>query len=327
MNKTLYIHIGTGKTGSTALQEFLVTNEKLLSQKHGIKYCTTGRAENKHRALDYNARRKDLLADIKVKELLKELDEEIIDSSEHTFIVSDEDFPGLTYEEIESYRHIIRASIEIKIIVYLRRQDTYVESWLSQVVKTGLYQANFKDLLEQLEREKYLDYFSLLNNWAAVYGESNIVVRPYEKESFIGGNIFSDFMNIFNLGVEGFELPQKDINPSLSRDKVFLLRKLSDAGLGYLITDEYIRELTLVKEEVGDSKFVSSPSTRNELLNKYKASNDKVANLYLSQDFLFENTDIPTDWHNRLVVPDCLFLWSISYFIDKGKIASSNGSA
>lgn len=317
MNKTLYIHIGSGKTGSTALQSFLACNEDELSNEYGIKYICTGRAENKHRALDYNAGRNNPLFENKVNSLITDLNHEILNGKEHSYIISDEDFPGLTDVEISNYRRMIDSSVNIKVIVYLRRQDTYVESWFNQIVKTGQYSANYSRLLNNIEKKGLLNYHQLLSKWALVFGKSNIIVRPYEFESFIGGNIFTDFMSIFSLEEISFVKPSKDSNPGLSRDKLFLLRKISNAGLNDLITKDYIKDLIKVEEEVGDSKFVSSPASRKELLEKYSKSNMLVAKEYLSKNTLFRNVEVSEVWHDRVSVPDRLFLWSISYFRKK----------
>jgi len=41
--KTLYIHIGTRRSGSTSIQEFLYQNEKAgILKKRGLRYCSTG---------------------------------------------------------------------------------------------------------------------------------------------------------------------------------------------------------------------------------------------------------------------------------------------
>ena len=45
--KQLYIHIGTGKTGTSAIQEFLYNNRKeLLSD--GVRYVDAGIVKNNH---------------------------------------------------------------------------------------------------------------------------------------------------------------------------------------------------------------------------------------------------------------------------------------
>ena len=44
--RTLYIHVGTHKTGTTSLQQFLLLNEKLLRQK-GLFIPLSGRMHRK----------------------------------------------------------------------------------------------------------------------------------------------------------------------------------------------------------------------------------------------------------------------------------------
>ena len=56
MKKTLYIHIGTGKTGTTAIQSFFDLN-KIGLMKQGFKYIDSGRVGINHHLLCRNCLR------------------------------------------------------------------------------------------------------------------------------------------------------------------------------------------------------------------------------------------------------------------------------
>ena len=318
MRKTLYIHIGTGKTGSTAIQSFMAKNRNVLSDKYGLLYPETALYLNKHRAIDLNARRNDLDARDKIKLLIDSLNNEIMETPCPIIVISDEDFPGLSKDEVTFYRDNIHKDIDVKFIVYLRRQDEFLESWFNQIVKTGSYNSDIKNLKETLVEKGVFDYMSLIEMWESVLGKDSAVVRVYEKDSFFGGNIFSDFMNVFDIDYDGLEVPEKDPNPSLTRDKILLLRKFSNNGLRDLIDNNFIEHLIKLNPELGDEKLVLSPSERKKFLSSYSGVNSRVALKYLKRDTLFLNVEVNDEWKPRISIPDKLMIEMFKYCLKDG---------
>lgn len=313
MTKTLYIHIGTGKTGTTALQDFFALNSHDL-EENDLVYIKTGRHLNKHRALDLNARRHDPNALNKVKDLLSLMNKEILSSKKTRFFISDEDFPGLTHDELLFYRDSISPDIKIKIIVYFRRQDEFLESWNNQLVKTGQYSSDIENLRVNLSKNGLLDYFEFIKTWESVFGFKNIHVRPYEKESFLNNSIYDDFLSIFDIVNDKFKIPIKNPNPSLTRDKILVLKKINNNGLKKIIDEKkLVNYIINIPSEIGDEKFVLPPEKRNEILLEYKKSNTSLAKRYLGEDCFFKNEFIDECWKPRTSVPDKLFIQIIKF--------------
>lgn len=314
-NKTLYIHIGTGKTGTSAIQMFLNSNDQQLENKHELLYLKTGRENSKHRSLDFNARRKQTNYESIVIELLNAAKTEILSSSSRNFLVSDEDFPGLTSSEINILQELFSPEIELKLVVYLRRQDEYLESWFAQIVKTGAYTTDIIKLYDRLASTNLLSYTKMLTPWQLTLGQDNIVVRPYENCQFRNLSLFDDFIDIFKIRDQSLTIPPKAVNTSLTRDKILLLRKLSRNGLESVIDQTFISHLKTI-ETNGDSKYMLSNEKRTEIALRYENSNNQIAQQYLNQEKLF-CSPLPVDsqipWRPRSEVPDKLFIEMFKY--------------
>src|SRR3546814_3068970 len=54
MDKTLYIHIGTGKTGTTAIQDFLSVNNERLERTLSLRYIQSVLRSGNHHAACLN---------------------------------------------------------------------------------------------------------------------------------------------------------------------------------------------------------------------------------------------------------------------------------
>lgn len=140
--KVLYIHIGTPKTATTAIQEFCMDNQEALNQKgycypvFPFEYPDAPKARNGHFlvgvAHDFG------LEGIEEKEQ-REF-REGLDTVNSLFerydnvILSDEIIWRSTFSKRKSLWEELKQESEaggfrVKVIVYLRRQDTFCVSW------------------------------------------------------------------------------------------------------------------------------------------------------------------------------------------------------
>lgn len=143
-------------------------------------------------------------------EYIAELKNEVAENAQ--CLISTEIFNEIIdFSQLELFRTVAK---KVKVIVYLRRQDHFLESGYSYEVKFG-NKMSFEEYCDQWR----LSYRDLCNRYADVFGKENIIVRPYERQQFYGGNIFSDFLNVLGLELTSdYRLPRKNPNPSLSRD-------------------------------------------------------------------------------------------------------------
>ena len=125
--------------------------------------------------------------------------------------------------------HAVREQLkdigDIRVVLYLRRQDKYLQSLYKQGV-TGGQRADFPTWLKNhLYRG---DYLSVVRQWASAFGHDALSVRPYERA---GGTVdlVSDFYTALGIDVSS-ELAadqHKVVNPSPRIEILDFIRALN----------------------------------------------------------------------------------------------------
>tara|TARA_B100001093_G_scaffold510011_1_gene575076 strand:- start:1346 stop:2443 length:1098 start_codon:yes stop_codon:yes gene_type:complete len=292
--KNIYIHIGTGKTGTTAIQEFLSENTDFLN-KNNIQYCKSGRTSGiNHLAACRNHQRNDKnsIHQLGIKENLENIYSEINESNFKNFIISSENFPGLSNHEIDELVSYFKDLCSIKVIVYFRRQDEFFESWYSQVVKTSKSPETPQVLLNKLIKNEILDYQKIISKWDIE--EVEMIVKVYEVSEFEENNVIYDFLNIFNLkDFSSIELnKEKKSNLSISREQAFIKKEI----LKYCHESQTLLFSKPFPIKTDKEKYILSPIKREDLLKNYSNSNKYIALKYFGRNQLFKNTYINYNW-------------------------------
>lgn len=298
--KTVYLHIGMPKTGTKSLQKFLTVNKQAL-KKHGyacpkvpIKYESATEWKNAHffiETLDYNMTITDkvkrhmlIYRGMKyVKKSLKSADC-LLMSSEGIW---NADFKyGKVIETIK--KQINRIGADLKVVVYLRRQDDYIVSIWNQLVKKKGYTEDFQTFLKEGVENQSLDYFQELRKIEGVVGYENLIVRVYEKGQFEGKNhdLFSDYLRAVGLEYTGAFKPLKNnMNSSLYGNYVEIRRILNENDeYRHLMGDPALPAIRKASERYDKQPVVFDGKARQEFLNQYQESNAKVASRYLLRE-------------------------------------------
>lgn len=224
--KELYIHIGTGKTGTSAIQDFFFINDDKFSEL-GLEYVKAGRINNNHHLLCFNffRREKDYS---RVYEAVEALKVEITNSDSSRFLVSSEYFPDVTADEVDWYIKQFEGVCQIKIIVYFRRPDEFVESWFAQAFKAGNLSISFKQLQLRLIQDKILNYRFHIEKWAKRIGSNNVYVRPYQKKQLYNQNVIEDFLRLFEMqdSFKDMKKSKRHVNPSTSAQQIAFIQTL-----------------------------------------------------------------------------------------------------
>ena len=214
----VYLHIGMPKTGTTTLQFFLGKNRKVLN-KNGVDYPNASLFLTK---LGYNPNRNALWVhqgygkpkyDAYVQTLID------ICKKHDTVVLSDEGIYHRYYRKPELIRtlkeRLSAAGIDLKVVVYLRRQDDYLYSLWAQYVKEYVTDS-FEDWLETGDNKAAVDYRMYLERLSDDIGEENLVVRPYEREQLKNKSINDDFLALLGLTItEEYTEAKADYNVSL----------------------------------------------------------------------------------------------------------------
>jgi hypothetical protein len=227
----LIIHIGTHKTGTTALQQFLHVNRETFEAR-GFHYATPRRsvrdANSVANALNVGETR-----------LVRVFLEKHVDLARrrgaHTMFVSSENFYAMSVQAAMQRRQVCIDAVgrdrslirtlgslipecvsATQIICYFRRPDRYAESLYAQHVKRGItFDGTFEEFFPIIEPA--LVYGEYMRAWADTFGRDNCIVRQYER---VGADIVRDFLpNILNIDdLEGFVEVNNQANERIGRD-------------------------------------------------------------------------------------------------------------
>ncbi|WGW06047.1 sulfotransferase family protein [Tropicibacter oceani] len=244
MKKTLYIHVGHYKTGTTALQVFLSQNAKKL-RRHGLDYTEVFRHHGKHSKFAFSlyraAKVQTLMHGYKdptpPEKLWSELFEAVLASPAKTVLISSEEFMRLGAHPAAGARlgdivSGVRGKIDIRIIAYLRSPAAHLRSWYNQMVKMSAATTDYNTAVCQVMEPVHYDYALALRPWIEIFGAEAVLLRPYQEDFRRDGGLFRDFLSLFGLdydnppGRHGWVVPEKDVNPRLDDRLLELTRAL-----------------------------------------------------------------------------------------------------
>lgn len=304
---TVYLHIGMPKTGTSYIQNFLRLNNDVLNKvgyvypNFDIRFGKIGinrnghflvnviRNENNKRLKKEEQRIENECFD-KLFDILDEYPNVIL--SDESIWNSGERLRGENFWTNLKSRLDARGA-ELKVIVYLRRQDLFIQSFWAQHVK----ETSLSDTIQEyIDGKRFkllkLDYYDRLNKISDVIGKENMLVRVYEKNQYIGPekSIISDFFTTVGLEYnDNYAELERLPNTSLTGIYLEAKRQLNKIE-GLVERKDYVQDLVKkVVELNGDVRSISSNEfmTGDEavaFLNRYKESNEKVAREYLGRE-------------------------------------------
>lgn len=313
--RTLLIHIGMPKTGSTALQSFLFNNNSNL-EKCGwcypfledgeIGYWGRWSAEKNGNGYKLHA---DWIMNGRKPEWDKGMEKVLACLEDKNVILSAENIYGIGMDKFiadakEKYENT-------KVIVYLRRQDREIESLYSQRIKSGIeYTAYYKsyNTFEEFVDSyvisgNFLEYLSKLDSISQIVGMENLIVRIYEKQQLVGNDTVTDFLAVLGISSDqnDWERSQTE-NLSLGGNYLEISRLInsiqdidgfseSGNGMSSWSNGEVKHDFYSVCTKLSDSfdhdrreRGFFSLEERREFLGKFISDNEQIAKKYLHRE-------------------------------------------
>lgn len=283
------LHIGTEKTGTTALQAYLATKRDALAER-GFWYSKAAGKKNHLKLYLYasegmgNAKTmidriaKDAESDSFENEFVEELEREVREHGDKTFVFSNEHCRGrLSKPQVARLHGLLsRLFDEIQIVVYIRRQDELAVSRYSTMLKAGL--ARETVINNTGEQEYFYDYWRFLQRWSAIFEKARMTVRIFEKGALKGDSVIADFCEA--TGVPALTHKDKRENQSLlppyqeflRQMNIRLLKDSRDDGAAVRVR---LMRMILVKLGSGRGRMPSREQAE-AFYQSYAESNEKV---------------------------------------------------
>lgn len=298
--KTLYIHIGTSKTGTTTIQTYCGINREQLKSKGVLfpimPYHYDRITENRNGHFLYatiyenGVRNKE-----KEKQVLKQELDYIVDCFKDydNVLLSEESIWWATATRRKGLwkylqEHSQQNNYQVKIIVYLRRQDQFMMSRYNQIIKTDTgggtqrFYEYFKDM-----NGKYkcvMNYRQRLDYMAKFFPKENIVVKRFDRSYFYNGDLNADFLHILGVEIDDTfaELP-KDENLGISVQSGELKRVLNRLGTMTFAENQKILQMLNECEELLPKREVSIMTTEHieKFMKKFIDDNESIAVDYI----------------------------------------------
>lgn len=245
----LTVHIGTTKTGSTSIQKFLSTNREGLRQKGVLVPASLGKVMHLRATLAslppdastdlmkmfglVDAESHEAFRQMAVTDFRNDIAQapdcrEVVITSEHLHSrVTDG-------ADIQRFKDLFCQDFSgVRIVVYIRPQLDQIISLYSTVLRER-YAGTLEHFIKTRMAPRFRPYFDVkdvITRWSALFGDANVLVRPYKALPPAQGGVVADFCQIlgFRHDDPAFSTPT-DVNSSISTQGQELLRILNQGG-------------------------------------------------------------------------------------------------
>lgn len=314
------LHIGTEKTGTSSIQDFLKTNSKNLLKKN-ISCLGKGHYLKSNRLLvaAFEEKENNLYFDIhkisKPASYLKRYKEDFKYNirknceASNMMIISSEHFHSLLTKnkEINNLKlYLERIFEETKIICYFREQSQVQLSRYSTALRVGhSYDLNkyFSDINHNAH---YFNYRVFFSKWRDNFGKNNLIPRIFSKSYFKDGSLLKDFISQCSHEVDFNKLSVKkrSTNSKFNLKQIAALKainSLTKKSKIYLKNKKTVNKL-IMNEDFGiDSGYLIHPSSSQV----YEICNEENVNFFkeffgLEENLFNEPHENETDAQERI---------------------------
>jgi hypothetical protein len=281
---SLVIHIGTDKTGSTALQKMLFSpaNGPALSALN-IRYVTAGLGNiDSHAHLHATARAGSF-------EAWGQVFDEVKANTDIHHVISFEGLYHLSRQQWQTIKNVL-PGIDIKIVIYLRRRSDLVRSGIAQLFKSG-GNLPLRDYTPTAMFSRRQAYLPILNRAEAVFGRQAMVVRRYEKSQMYANNIYADFLRA--AGADELKLlplsqqyqQLSPVNPTLNVEAIHWLDRLDQQGISKPTRRQVVQALLAATH--GASTTIVPDAVAYAIDKTFEQEDRQIAATYFDSPVLF----------------------------------------
>ena len=311
-NNKLYFHIGTHKTGSSALQSVFRDTEKELRNEKTAYLGAPAYHQSFGLATEFDKE----LVDKYTKDLRTQIKRERYLFGCNKFIVSSEAFSGNANSGYTNAFYIAkmlknvadRLNINTAVILYLRRQDDFIQSLYTQRIHEGFSYTFDQFMHDKIDIESF-NWLKLTEHYKTQFGDKAFVVKRYGRQYLPQKNsLINQFGEIVGSETLKSYTSTRMVNRSMSRDALEIARIANE----YLNDTEKKRLRKLLqkispKSLFGNHDFMNYRQ-REQIYNLCKVNNAVVACEYFDEKELFpqpiesSNEDVYKGLSNEAII-------------------------
>lgn len=230
----LILHIGTEKTATTTIQDFVYANQAVLADRGVALSNELGYTNNRKlvayclpedRFDDYFTHRDVTTVEDKRRhfegfEAAFANEVRTLSGRAHTMFISSEHFHS-RLRDVDSIRRLKRLLdelfTEIKVICYFREQSSMLESYYSTAIKSSS-SVDFQHFGRNCNIDNhYYNFATFFGKWRDVFGRGCLEARLFERQRFVDQDVRKDVLSIIlgSRDFAGFDFSATDANVSL----------------------------------------------------------------------------------------------------------------
>lgn len=283
--RKLFLHVGVHRTGTTSTQRFMKANFDALRKK-GWLYPY---GEERHDALITRIRNGKVSVNEVAQDLIRRADSH--KDPIHSIVLSDEDISLI--EDFSIFAPLAEV-FDVKIVVSLRRQDLWLESWYSQNIKwqwnPALAHLTFAEFFPKRKDFFWIDYADRFAHFESIFGPDCVIAGVFERGDMPEGPIQS-FLRM--IGIEDMSNfgPFIHHNSSLSPQMSEYMRMLPMDAMDFKARARVEEACIAVDKRLNlkGSRLLMSHPERLIVMAEHEAGNSAVARKYLKREILFND--------------------------------------
>ena len=303
------LHIGTEKTGTTILQDWLYFNKGTLSENRVYLSDLIGKTNNRllvcyfmdhfddwfvANSINSQEDKERFFKDFK-SNLIKEI-EEASKNHDYMIITSEHFHSRLRKPELinQLKDFLYEVFEEVNVICYFREQSSVRKSLYSTALKV---ETNKK--LEQFHNDidpshYYYNYYEIATRWSDIFGKKNCIFRVYERSRFINNDLREDFINSVGLASlsDKLSFDVSSANESLSYLESVLYRVINDQ-FPLFLTGGGVNSLNLALKKTVSScetlklgKIIATDSS--DISKRFESINKKFFDTFFDGKYMFK---------------------------------------
>lgn len=304
----LVLHIGTEKTGTTLLQDWLYSNQDELSEQGVFLSDLLGKSNNRKLVAYFRKDQDDFWTAKRIKtsqdkekyfaHFLDEFAAEIreAEKSHHTMIITSEHFHSrlLVDAEVGELARFCRDHFtETRVLCYLREQSAMRRSQYSTAVKNGSGES-FEEFKPEInENDQYYNYYDLAKRWEKNFGRTSLNLRVYDPRAFVDEDLRKDFLTAIGIPIDAKRL---DFQTQSANESLKLLAACAYAAInravplftpnGYDPRNRFLKKIAQEVDELNRGEITDPFAPA--IYKRFRESNRKLFVEYFDGKEIFE---------------------------------------